>query len=66
MDKPKAVTAAAHKLARLIYTMLTSGEEYIDRGQDYYEERYRQRVLWNLAQRAEKVGMKLVVNESPS
>jgi len=23
MDKPKAVTAAAHKLARLIYTMLT-------------------------------------------
>jgi transposase len=66
MDKPKAVTAAAHKLARLIYTMLTNGEEYIDRGQDYYEERYRQRVLWNLAQRAEKMGMKLVVNESPS
>ena len=27
MDKPKAVTAAAHKLARLIYTMLTKGEE---------------------------------------
>ena len=25
MDKPKAVTAAAHKLARLIYTMLTKG-----------------------------------------
>ena len=66
MDKPKAVTAAAHKLARLIYTMLTNGEEYTDRGQDYYEERYRQRVLWNLAQRAEKMGMKLVVNENPS
>ncbi|HOB97104.1 MAG TPA: IS110 family transposase, partial [Aquabacterium sp.] len=28
MDKPKAVTAAAHKLARLIYSMLTKGEEY--------------------------------------
>ena len=25
MDKPKAVTAAAHKLARLIYSMLTKG-----------------------------------------
>ena len=25
MDKPKAITAAAHKLARLIYTMLTKG-----------------------------------------
>jgi hypothetical protein len=34
--KPKAVTAAAHKLARLIYTMLTKGEEYTDQGQDYY------------------------------
>jgi transposase len=66
MDKPKAVTAAAHKLARLIYTMLTKGEEYTDRGQDYYEERYRQRVLRNMAQRAEEMGMKLVVNENPS
>ena len=35
MDKPKAVTAAAHKLARLIYIMLTKGEEYVDQGQDY-------------------------------
>ncbi len=65
MDKPKAVTAAAHKLARLIYTMLTKGEEYTDQGQDYYEERYRERVLRQLAQRAEKMGMKLVVNEQP-
>lgn len=32
MDKPKAVTAATHKLARLIYAMLTNGEEYTDRG----------------------------------
>jgi len=65
MDKPNAVTAAAHKLARLIYTMLTKGEEYTDQGQDYYEERYRERVLRQLAQRAEKMGMKLVVNEQP-
>lgn len=65
MDKPKAVTAAAHKLARLIYAMLTKGEEYTDQGQDYYEERYRERVLRQLAQRAEKMGMKLVVNEQP-
>jgi transposase len=65
MDKPKAVTAAAHKLARLIYTMLTKGEEYTDQGQDYYEERYRQRVLHHLAKRAEKLGMKLVASPQP-
>jgi hypothetical protein len=63
MDKPKAIAAAAHKLARLIYTMLTKGEEYIDQGQDYYEERYRERVLRQLSQRAHKMGMKLVVAE---
>jgi transposase len=60
MDKPKAVTAAAHKLARLIYTMLTKGQEYTDQGQDYYEQRYHERVLRQLSQRAQKLGMKLV------
>ena len=60
MDKPKAVTAAAHKLARLIYSMLTKGEEYTDQGQAYYEERYRQRVLHNLNRRAQQLGMTLV------
>jgi hypothetical protein len=60
MDKPKAVAAAAHKLARLIYTMLTKGEEYTDQGQAYYEERYRERVLRQLSQRANKLGMQLV------
>ena len=63
MDKPKAVTAAAHKLARLIYTMLTKGEEYVDQGQDYYEQRYRQRVLRQLSRRAEKLGRKMVAIE---
>jgi transposase len=66
MDKPKAVAAAAHKLARLIYAMLTKGQAYTDQGQDYYEERYRERVLHQLAKRAEKLGMKLVMNEQPA
>lgn len=66
MDKPKAVTAAAHKLARLIYTLLTKGEEYTDQGQDYYEERYRERVLRHMALRAEKMGMRLVATEQPA
>lgn len=65
MDKPKAVTAAAHKLARLIYTLLTKGQEYTDQGQDYYEERYRERVLRALSQRAAKLGMKMVGIEQP-
>ena len=66
MDKPKAVTAAAHKLARLIYTMLTKGQEYTDQGQDYYEERYRERVLRALSQRAAKLGMQMVPIAQPA
>jgi transposase len=64
MDKPKAVTAAAHKLARLIYAMLTHGQEYTDRGQEYFEERYRQRVLHNLAQKAKAMGMQLIASDN--
>ena len=64
MDKPKAITAAAHKLARLIYTMITKGEEYVDQGQTYYEERYRQRVEVNLRRKAETLGLRLVPMEA--
>jgi len=60
MDKPKAVTAAAHKLARLVYVMLTRGQEYTDQGQQYYEQRYRERVVRQLTKRAHELGMELV------
>jgi transposase len=59
LDHGKAVTAAAHKLARLVYTLLTKGTEYLDRGQDYYEERYRQRVLFHLNRKAAALGLRL-------
>ena len=49
-----------HKLARQIYAMLTQGKEYTDQGQDYFEERYRQRVVASLSRRAQQPGMKLV------
>jgi transposase len=59
MDRPRAITACAHKLARLIYTGLPKGEEYVDQGQAQYEERYRQRVIRTLAKKAEKLGFQL-------
>jgi transposase len=53
-------TACAHKLAWLIYTSLTKGEEYVDQGQAQYEERYCQRMIRNLTRKAEKLGFQLV------
>lgn len=66
MDKPKAVTAAAHKIARRIYTMLTKGQEYTDQSPDYYEERHRERVLRALTQRAAKLGIQMALNSNLS
>ncbi len=55
----KAITATAHKLARIIYNMLKNGTEYKDVGQDYYEQRYKNRVLQNLKRRAKQFGYEL-------
>ena len=57
---PKAITATAHKLARLVYAILTHGTAYVDAGQEYYEERHRSRVIQNLKRRAQELGFELV------
>jgi transposase len=57
---PKAITATAHKLARIIYSMLTNGAAFVERGQDYYERQYHDRVLQNLTRRAKELGYSLV------
>ena len=59
MDQPKAITASAHKLARLVYFMLTRGQAFVEAGQVEYEERYRQRVVQNLTRRAHQLGFQL-------
>jgi transposase len=60
LGAPKAITATAHKMARLVYAMLTKGTAYIDAGQEYYEQRYRSRVIQNLKRKAAGLGFALV------
>jgi transposase len=60
LGKPQAVTATAHKLARLVYSMLQHGTDYIDPGHDYYGRQYRERVVQNLTRRAKELGLVLV------
>ena len=55
MDKPRANTAVAHKLARLVYSMRTRGE-FVDQGQQHYEEQQRQRSIAALKRRAAALG----------
>ncbi len=60
MDAPKAITATAHKLARLIYSMLRYGQDYVDVGAEYYENQYQQRALHAVQRRAAQLGCRLV------
>ena len=64
LGAPKAMTATAHKLARLVYSMLRYGTDYVDAGQQAYEKQYRDRVLTNLQHKARAFGYQLVQAES--
>jgi len=57
---PKAITATAHKLARLVYRALTEKLPYIDPGADYYEQSNHERACNKLRQQALKLGFRLV------
>lgn len=60
LGAPKAMTATAHRLARLVYSMLRYGTAYVDAGQQAYEHKYRDRVLTNLQRQAKAFGYQLV------
>tara|TARA_R110000851_G_scaffold6701_3_gene26751 strand:+ start:1001 stop:1354 length:354 start_codon:yes stop_codon:yes gene_type:complete len=63
MDKPRANTATAHKLARMVYFMLTRGEAYVDQGQQRHEEQQRQRSIAALKRRAAALGFQITPTE---
>jgi transposase len=55
----KAIVATAHKLARIFYHLLKNQEEYVDPGEDAYEQQYRERAIKNLKRKAAQLGMRL-------
>jgi transposase len=59
LGAPKAITAMAHRLARLVYRMLKYGQAYVDKGTEYYEERFRQQQIQLLRKRAAKLGLQV-------
>lgn len=60
LGSPKAITALAHKLAKLIYMMLKYGHEYVEKGVGYYEDMYRERREKSLKKKAQEMGYNLV------
>jgi len=61
LGAPKAITAMARKLACLFYRLIKHGQQYVDKGAEYYEARYREQQIRSLAKRAQKLGLQLVI-----
>lgn len=57
---PKAITATAHKIARIFYRMLTKGAEYVAQGLEDYERQFREKTKRSLQRRAFELGYHLV------
>jgi hypothetical protein len=65
-EAAKAITAMAHKLARIVYALLTKGENYVAKGAKELEEKARAARIRSLESNAKSLGFQLVekpVNE---
>jgi len=64
LGAPKAITAMARKLACLFYRLIKHGQQYVDKGMEYYEARYREQQIQSLLKRAQKLGLQLVTTKA--
>ena len=60
LGAPKAITATAYKIARLIYGLLKDCKEYKDPGADYYNQKYQNRIIKNMKKKAKSMGFELI------
>jgi transposase len=56
LGTPKAITATAHQLARLIYTRLKHGTAYVRQSLADYAQHDRDRIVQHLTRRAKALG----------
>ncbi len=55
-----ALTATAHKLARIVYLALKHGMTYVRRGQEEYEVQMKEKLLKALRRKARQLGLEVV------
>jgi transposase len=58
-DGRRAITATAHKIARIYYSMLTKGTSYVEAGQQAYEQMYKERRINAIKKQALSLGYQL-------
>jgi transposase len=60
LGAPKAVTATAHKLARIVYSLVRYGLAYVKREEAAYAAQVRERLEKHLRRRARELGFEVV------
>jgi hypothetical protein len=60
LGAPQAVTATAHKLARLVYYALKHGIQYVRESQEEYERQMHERQVASVKKRARLLGLEVV------
>jgi transposase len=60
LGAPKAITAAAHKLARIVYLALKHGMTYVRQTQEDYDKNVREQQVKSLHKKARALGMKVI------
>lgn len=63
-DFSKAVTATARKIATIFYHMLKDGKSFVELGQDFYEQQYREQRIKSLQRQAASLGFQLVTAQA--
>ncbi len=61
-----AVTATAHKLARIVYLALKYGMTYVRQSQEEYEAQMKEKQLKALRRKARQLGLEVVEQTSAS
>lgn len=66
LGAPKAITALAHKLARIVYHLVRYGMAYVKQTESAYAEQVRERLERQLQRRARELGFELKKIEPPA
>ena len=66
LGAPKAITATAHKLARIVYNVMRYGVAYMQQTEAAYAEQVNARLEKQLRRRAKELGFELKKIETPT
>jgi transposase len=61
----KAAVAVAHRLLKVVYVLIATGDVYRERGGDYFDRRNPARTAKRLTQRLEQIGFQVTLTRRP-